>query len=89
MKKAQEIIAGIRAGEAAQNAQDKSGSDQPKPSPQSGPQPPAEEHKGDKENRASHIDKDVLKSIEETILDSSPDVKWDDVKGLSDVKKIL
>lgn len=31
----------------------------------------------------------MLKSINETILDSSPNVKWDDVKGLVEVKKVL
>ena len=41
------------------------------------------------DSRASHIDPEVLKSIEETILDHSPNVTWDDVKGLIEVKKIL
>jgi spastin len=49
----------------------------------------AEDHKEQKDSRASHIDKEVLKQIEETILDSSPNVKWDDVKGLVEVKKVL
>lgn len=35
------------------------------------------------------LDKDIVKSIEETILDSSPNITWDDIKGLEDVKKIL
>jgi SpoVK/Ycf46/Vps4 family AAA+-type ATPase len=30
-----------------------------------------------------------MKAINETILDSSPGVSWDDIKGLSEVKKIL
>lgn len=30
-----------------------------------------------------------MQSIEETILDSSPNVTWDDVKGLVEVKQIL
>ena len=37
----------------------------------------------------SHIDPEVIKSIKETILDSSPNVTWEDVKGLVEVKKIL
>ena len=36
-----------------------------------------------------NIDPAVVKSIEETILDNSPNVHWDDVKGLADVKQIL
>jgi spastin len=44
---------------------------------------------GKKDERASHIDPEVLKSINETILDSSPNVKWEDVKGLIEVKKVL
>lgn len=31
----------------------------------------------------------MLKSINETILDSSPNVTWEDVKGLVEVKKVL
>jgi len=56
-----------------------------------GPAQPSktEEHKEDKDKRSAHIDPEVLKSINETILDSSPGVTWDDVKGLNDVKKIL
>ena len=40
-------------------------------------------------NPYGNIDPAVVKSIEETILDSSPNVHWDDVKGLSEVKRIL
>ena len=36
-----------------------------------------------------NLDPAVVKSIEETILDSSPNVHWDDVKGLADVKTVL
>ena len=36
-----------------------------------------------------NLDKDIVKSIEETILDSSPNVTWNDIKGLEEVKKIL
>ena len=46
-----------------------------------------EESKDDKPY--GNIDPAVVKSIEETILDSSPNVTWDDVKGLADVKQIL
>jgi spastin len=31
----------------------------------------------------------LVKQIEESILDHSPNVKWDDIQGLEDVKKIL
>ena len=31
----------------------------------------------------------MVKNIMETIIDSSPGVKWDDIEGLSDVKKTL
>ena len=46
-----------------------------------------EEEKKDKPY--GNIDPAVVKSIEETILDSSPNVHWDDVKGLAEVKQIL
>ena len=36
-----------------------------------------------------NLDPAVVKSIEETILDDSPNVHWDDVKGLADVKQVL
>ena len=48
---------------------------------------PIEEKKDDKPK--SKVDPDILKAIEESILDGSPNVKWDDVKGLEDVKKII
>jgi len=35
------------------------------------------------------LDPAIVKSIEETILDHSPNVTWNDIKGLSEVKKIL
>jgi SpoVK/Ycf46/Vps4 family AAA+-type ATPase len=35
------------------------------------------------------LDPEIVRAIEDTILDSSPNVTWDDIKGLSDVKKIL
>ena len=35
------------------------------------------------------LDPEIVKSIEETILDHSPNVTWQDIKGLEDVKKIL
>lgn len=37
----------------------------------------------------SNLPQDIVKSIEETILDHSPNVTWNDIKGLEDVKKIL
>ena len=40
-------------------------------------------------SKYGNIDPAVIKSIEETILDSSPNVHWDDVKGLADVKQVL
>jgi len=48
-----------------------------------------EEEKKDNDEKYPNIDPAIIKSIEETILDSSPNVKWDDVKGLSEVKQIL
>jgi SpoVK/Ycf46/Vps4 family AAA+-type ATPase len=49
-----------------------------------------EEEKKDSDSKlSSNLDPEVIKSINETILDSSPNVQWDDVKGLVEVKKIL
>jgi katanin p60 ATPase-containing subunit A1 len=90
-KKAQQIIDNIRADERqalqgpTQPAQ-QAAKQQPQQQASQQPQKP-EEKKTD--SRASHIDPEVLKSINETILDSSPNVTWDDVKGLVEVKKVL
>jgi len=90
-KKAQQIIDNIRADERqalqgpTQPAQQAT-KQQPQQQASQQPQKP-EEKKTD--SRASHIDPEVLKSINETILDSSPNVTWDDVKGLVEVKKVL
>ena len=43
----------------------------------------------EKKNPYGNVDPAVVKSIEETILDASPNVHWDDVKGLAEVKQIL
>jgi len=37
----------------------------------------------------STLDSGIVAQIEESILDSSPNVHWDDIKGLSDVKKTI
>jgi SpoVK/Ycf46/Vps4 family AAA+-type ATPase len=42
-----------------------------------------------KEPKSSKLDKELLEKIEESILDGSPNVTWDDIKGLEDVKKIM
>ena len=36
----------------------------------------------------SNLPQDIVKSIEETILDHSPNITWNDIKGLEDVKKM-
>lgn len=41
------------------------------------------------EKHPKGLDPEIVKSIEETILDHSPNVTWQDIKGLEDVKKIL
>jgi SpoVK/Ycf46/Vps4 family AAA+-type ATPase len=35
------------------------------------------------------VDAEILKQIEDTIVDNSPGVGWDDIQGLEDVKSIL
>ena len=40
----------------------------------------------EKKNPYGNVDPAVVRSIEETILDASPNVHWDDVKGLAEVK---
>lgn len=35
------------------------------------------------------IDPNILQTLEESILDSNPNIKWEDIKGLTEVKKIL
>merc|ERR1711957_532264 len=57
------------------------------PSPSSKPIAPAS---GDKPAAPkSSVPEEILKQIEESILDCDPNVKFDDVKGLEDVKKIM
>lgn len=48
-----------------------------------------EEKKQDEAPKKSSVDPDILRSIEESIVDNAPNIHWDDVKGLVDVKKIL
>jgi spastin len=42
-----------------------------------------------KEGKKSNLDPEVVRSIEETILDSSPNIKFDDINGLDDVKSVI
>ena len=35
------------------------------------------------------LDQNMVKLIVETIIDTGPGVKWDDIQGLSDVKQAL
>lgn len=39
--------------------------------------------------KKSSVDPDIVKAIEESILDHSPNIKWDDIQGLTDVKQVL
>lgn len=48
-----------------------------------------EEKKDEEPKKKSSVDPEILRSIEESIVDNAPNVHWDDVKGLVDVKKIL
>ena len=49
----------------------------------------SEVEKKEEQKHAKGLDPEIVKSIQDTILDSSPGVHWDDIKGLSEVKKIL
>jgi len=51
-------------------------------------QPPKNED-AKKSGPYGNLDPAIVQSIEETILDSSPNVHWEDVKGLAEVKQIL
>jgi len=42
-----------------------------------------------KEEPKSKIDPAIAKALEDSILDSDPNVKWEDIKGLAEVKKVL
>lgn len=54
--------------------------------PKSEPVKPEEEKK---EEKKSKIDPEIAKTIQESIMEGNPNVKWDDIKGLIEVKKIL
>ncbi|CDW76465.1 atpases of the aaa+ class [Stylonychia lemnae] len=41
------------------------------------------------QKKKSTVDPELLRQIEESILDSSPNIKWEDIQGLEDVKKVL
>ena len=41
------------------------------------------------EEKKPKMDKAIEETLKDSILESDPNVKWDDIKGLSDVKKIL
>ena len=52
----------------------------------------AEANNGEKKEEGGHkvkIDPAIRESIKDSVLEGNPNVKWDDIKGLSDVKKIL
>ena len=97
-----DMIRGIELGEAERQARDEAAlkaaiergtaagqaSQPPAPGRQgAGAAAAAEESKNVK--NYGNLDPAIVKSIEETILDSSPNVHWDDVKGLLEVKQIL
>lgn len=42
-----------------------------------------------KEEPKSKVDPAIAKTLEDSILDADPNVKWDDIKGLAEVKKVL
>ena len=45
---------------------------------------------GDNDNKKkSSLDPDVVRQIEDSILDHSPNIAWEDIQGLDDVKKLL
>ena len=81
-KKVAQLIKNIRSDEAEK---EQAKAEQSKPISDAVKKP--EEKKDD--TKASHLDPEIVKSINETILDSSPNVKWEDVKGLVEVKKVL
>ena len=43
----------------------------------------------DSKEPKSKVDPAVRESIKDSILEGNPNVKWDDIKGLAEVKKIL
>jgi len=51
-----------------------------------------EQKKKEEESKSvtnSKVDKELLKQIEENIIDTKPSVKWEDIQGLDEVKKTL
>lgn len=58
------------------------------PSNQINPKP-EEAKKPDEIKPKSKIDPQIEETLKDSILDNDPNVHWDDIKGLADVKKIL
>jgi len=64
------------------------------PSPAQNPIPPPggaaqPQEEAKKEESKSKVDPAIRESIQDSVLEGNPNVKWDDIKGLADVKKIL
>eukprot|EP00347_Sterkiella_histriomuscorum_P015149 403358134 len=52
-------------------------------------QPKTNTSQVDQPKKVSVLDNELVRQIEDSIIDRSPNIKWDDIKGLEDVKKIL
>ena len=53
------------------------------------PNPPSVPKEEKKKDETSKVDPEITKTLNESILDSAPDIHWDDISGLSEVKKVL
>lgn len=60
------------------------------PSPPTGEIQPQNNNASTQNQAAKNkIDPTILQTLQDSILDSNPNIKWEDIKGLSDVKKVL
>jgi vacuolar protein-sorting-associated protein 4 len=48
-----------------------------------------EKKEEEKPKKKSNLDSEIVRQIEDSILDQSPNVHWNDIQGLEDVKKVL
>ena len=48
-----------------------------------------EKKEEEKPKKKSSLDSEIVRQIEDSILDQSPNVHWNDIQGLEDVKKVL
>ena len=48
-----------------------------------------EKKEEEKPKKKANLDTEIVRQIEDSIMDQSPNIHWNDIQGLEDVKKVL